>query len=368
MYSIAVPRLNANDEDCLLCKWLFEDGEAVTAGAAVAVLETAKASVELTTAASGVVQRVAAVGRICAVGEVIGYVFENGEERRAYLADRGTASEPATEEMMGAGAIVTDEARQLIDRHRISAEQVDAIHQRVIRAADVRHLLESSQAGEHTLQARVNTAAQERRQAAIARTVVRSHATIPSAFLLMRVWCDTLLGRVRAWSARESVYAGLPEVLTRTVAIVSAEFPRFLRRQTRDPNVGLTIDVGRGLFLPVIRAAASRSLADIARDVMEFRSRASTDRFQLADLADGDISISLNGERDVVTAVPIIVPGQTCMLSLGAVYEELTLSDTQVTPRKCVNLGIAYDHRSINGGDATAFLKAVKERLEDWAG
>ena len=77
------------------------------------------------------------------------------------------------------------------------------------------------------------------------------------------------------------------------------------------------------------------------------------------------ISVSINNDRDVLFALPIILPTEVCMVSLGAVHEEPALGeDGSLRLRSSFQLGLAYDHRVINGSDAVQFLRAVKEILE----
>ena len=98
---------------------------------------------------------------------------------------------------------------------------------------------------------------------------------------------------------------------------------------------------------------------------MRFRVSAMRERFSEDDLSGGHITISLNTAPDVVLVVPVILPGQTCMLSLGSIQEELFL-DGDGTPvvRTYCHLGVAYDHRVINGYDAVQFVAEIKRDFE----
>jgi 2-oxoglutarate dehydrogenase E2 component (dihydrolipoamide succinyltransferase) len=98
---------------------------------------------------------------------------------------------------------------------------------------------------------------------------------------------------------------------------------------------------------------------------MGFRVNALRGRFREADLAGGNIGLALSDETDVVSAQPLILPPHACMLALCAPQEELRLDDAgRVTVRRYLHLGLAYDHRVINGRDATLFLAELKRRLE----
>jgi len=99
--------------------------------------------------------------------------------------------------------------------------------------------------------------------------------------------------------------------------------------------------------------------------VGRFRLAGIRGTFREQDLTGGNITISLNHDPDVVLAVPIVFPGQTCTLTLTGSRPELSLDeDGSVVSTTICNLGLAYDHRFVNGRDATLFLRQVKENLE----
>ena len=82
-------------------------------------------------------------------------------------------------------------------------------------------------------------------------------------------------------------------------------------------------------------------------------------------MSGGHLTISLHTDRDVLVAIPIIFPTQTCMLSLCSEQDELYLrADGSVGMRHYLTLGAAYDHRVINGAEAARFLQEIKRRLE----
>jgi len=199
--------------------------------------------------------------------------------------------------------------------------------------------------------------------------VALSHATIPKAFLLVRLWCDDALRRLAAVTAASGVPVGIPELLVQAVGSLGPEFAAFrgaaAAARPDAIDVGVTLDAGHGLFVPVVRDAGRRPLEEIARILLEFRLKALRDEFVEADLEGGQISISLNMDEDVVCAVPLVLPGQTCMLSLGGLLDEARpLEGGGVATRRCVHLGVAYDHRVVSGSDALRLAQWLKARVE----
>jgi 2-oxoglutarate dehydrogenase E2 component (dihydrolipoamide succinyltransferase) len=126
------------------------------------------------------------------------------------------------------------------------------------------------------------------------------------------------------------------------------------------------MDLGSGLYIPVVKEAASRSLGEIACELMEFRMKVLHKTLKKEEMEGGHLTISLQNDKDILVAIPLIYPTQTCMLSLCSEQEELYISpDGDIKMRRYLLLGTAYDHRVINGAEAVRFLQEIKLRLEN---
>ncbi|MEK8173439.1 2-oxo acid dehydrogenase subunit E2 [Streptomyces sp. M19] len=108
---------------------------------------------------------------------------------------------------------------------------------------------------------------------------------------------------------------GLPELLLGAIGRLDREFPECFGKpsgEAADPHrradVGITIDTGTGLYIPVVRRAAELTPRELAETLMEFRKKALTRRFDEQDLRGGDIALSLHTEPDVVMAHTIVFP------------------------------------------------------------
>jgi len=351
MREIRVPTINSNDDRCVLRERLVESGARVRADDLIAVLETSKATCDLDAGAAGVLEWEAASGTECRFGSIVARVFDSDQERSEHLARAASARPPV------AAVTVTKAARELMRKAGLDESALAGLGRPLVRSEDIEALLDRAPVS-------------SRRRERIAATVSLSHATIPKAFLLVRVWCDDALRRLAEVGAASGVPVGLPELLVQAVGGLGPEFAAFrgAAAATRPDavDVGVTLDAGRGLFVPVVRDAGRRSLPEIAETLLEFRLKALRDEFVEADLEGGQISISLNMDEDVVCAVPLVLPGQTCMLSLGGLLSEARPTDDGgVAARRCVHLGVAYDHRAVSGDDALRLARWLKARFEE---
>jgi 2-oxoglutarate dehydrogenase E2 component (dihydrolipoamide succinyltransferase) len=155
---------------------------------------------------------------------------------------------------------------------------------------------------------------------------------------------------------------GLAELFVREVALLREDFPRFFASVDDDgrgavlaeaAHIGVTVDLGEGLYVPCVRDAADRTLGEIATQLMSYRIAATKGTFRERDLVGANFVVTLHTDADVVLAVPFVLPGTVCALAV-----------TSPADGSAANIGLAYDHRLINGRDASLFLHALRTSME----
>ena len=285
--------------------------------------------------------------------------------------------------------IITEPARRLIAEHGIDVALVRALNLRVVRAADLTALLPSGPSAPPPVQlapplpAAVTVppaapAGDDGAQAlpavqqAVAAVVTESHRGIPAAFVAVKVHLDEAVRRGRLLTREHKRMIGVPELLIHALGAQLAGHPNCFGafrpphhfRPAATVDVGVTMDVGRGLHVPVVRDAGALSVAGIAERMMELRMTALRGTFRASDLTGATVMLALHTDDDVTVAVPLIQPGVVCALSLAGRTTELDLDDTGAVVRRTVaQLGVAYDHRVVNGRDAVALLRDLRDAL-----
>ncbi|GAB2324845.1 2-oxo acid dehydrogenase subunit E2 [Streptomyces variabilis] len=335
---VAVPKLNNNDTAYLVVRWFADDGAYIGEGDPLVELETSKAVEEIAAPADGHLRIRAAEGSEVGVGDLLAEL----------LADPPGAPAPDT------SALTPSDER--VAAPVPAAAPVDPPAQEPAPAART-HVLGRAQQG---------TAA----------VVTRAHREVPVAFAAVEVRVDAVLARLRTLSDETGAEVGLPEAVVKAVAAAHPAFPHLFGtlvdertvRLADTVDIGVTVDAGNGLYIPVLRDCAGRSLADLSDDLMNFRMKAFRAEFTAGELSGGCPSVSLNTEPGVLFVQPIVMAPQLCMVSVGGRLTRLVLEDGVPTSTTVVTLGLAYDHRVVNGRDATAFLRAVADALHDAEG
>ena len=119
-------------------------------------------------------------------------------------------------------------------------------------------------------------------------------------------------------------------------------------------DIGIAVDNGDGLITPVLRDAAARSLAELARDWSGLREKVKNRRLALADYSGATFYLSDLGTFSVVEAFDSIVPiGAAAILSVAA------------SRPQGASFTLACDHRVAFGADAARFLETLGQQLKD---
>ncbi|PWE11545.1 transketolase [Streptomyces sp. BSE7F] len=335
---VAVPKLNNNDTAYLVVRWFADDGAYIGEGDPLVELETSKAVEEIAAPADGHLRIRAAEGSEVGVGDLLAEL----------LAEPPAAPAPDTSALTP-----SDE--------RVAAPVPAAapVNPPVVPPAQ-----EPAPARTHVL---------DRAQQGTAAVVTRAHREVPVAFAAVEVRVDAALARLRTLSDETGAEVGLPEAVVKAVAAAHPAFPHLFGtlvdertvRLADAVDIGVTVDAGNGLYIPVLRDCAGRSLADLSDDLMDFRMKAFRAEFTAGELSGGCLSVSLNTEPGVLFVQPIVMAPQLCMVSVGGPLTRLVLEDGVPASTTVVTLGLAYDHRVVNGRDAVAFLRAVADALHD---
>jgi pyruvate dehydrogenase E2 component (dihydrolipoamide acetyltransferase) len=133
-------------------------------------------------------------------------------------------------------------------------------------------------------------------------------------------------------------------------------------------NLGIAVNLEDGLVVPVIKEAGARPAADLTAEIKRLGDLARAKGLTVEDNSGGTFTITNLGAFEVDVFTPIINPPQVAILGIGRIRDQAGIKDGQFSPRKMLWLSLTFDHRLVDGAPAAAFLKEVRERLENSAG
>ncbi|MGA5415186.1 dihydrolipoamide acetyltransferase family protein [Streptomyces pseudogriseolus] len=138
-------------------------------------------------------------------------------------------------------------------------------------------------------------------------------------------------------------------------------------------NLGIAAATPRGLIVPNIKDAHAKTLPELAASLGELVSTAREGRTSPSAMQGGTVTITNVGVFGVDTGTPILNPGESAILAVGAIKLQPWVHKGKVKPRQVTTLALSFDHRLVDGelgskvlADVAAVLEQPK-RLITWA-
>jgi pyruvate dehydrogenase E2 component (dihydrolipoamide acetyltransferase) len=404
--------LSPTMEEGRVVKWHKRDGDPVKAGETLAEVETDKAVMDLVARADGVLRKVsAAEGQTVAVGSVVAVIAGPGE---AVGAEPASSSKPAPAPPPGSGErVAVPSAATPADATRVKASP---LARRIAKDAGVdlklvtgtgpggrvtKRDLETAGRGEKgevrpvaapvavlrseplpspmsPAVTRGGAAYEDVPLTQIRKTIAKRLATslgpIPHFFLTTEVDME------RASEARDALNKQLEDqgkvsfndiiikatahALTKHPAC-NAWFQEDHIRYWNEVHIGMAVAVDDGLITPVIRNADVKSLADIGREAKELAGKARSRRLQPSEYTGSTFSVSNLGMFDIDQFTAVINPPEAGIIAVGSIAQKPVVVDGQLAARRRMRITMSCDHRVIDGATGAAFLKTLKQMLEN---
>jgi 2-oxoglutarate dehydrogenase E2 component (dihydrolipoamide succinyltransferase) len=130
-------------------------------------------------------------------------------------------------------------------------------------------------------------------------------------------------------------------------------------------DVGIAVQTPKGLMVPVVRNAESKSVPQIELEIKELAEKARNKKISMEELSGGTISITNGGVFGSLLSTPILNPPQSAILGMHNIVERPVAIKGKVEIRPMMYIALSYDHRVIDGKDSVGFLVRVKEMIEN---
>lgn len=169
------------------------------------------------------------------------------------------------------------------------------------------------------------------------------------------------------------------DLLTKIVARALADHPALNARIEGDEvvtesavHVGIAVDTERGLLVPVLRDAQSKTLLQIAAESAALIARTREGKSSADDLRGSTFTITNLGMYDIDTFSPIINLPECAILGVGRITAKQVVTlrpgsideAERVAVRRMLTLSLTFDHRLVDGAPAARFLQRVKQLVE----
>jgi 2-oxoglutarate dehydrogenase E2 component (dihydrolipoamide succinyltransferase) len=132
----------------------------------------------------------------------------------------------------------------------------------------------------------------------------------------------------------------------------------------KNVNIGVAVALENGLIVPVVKHADQMNLLGLAKAAADLADRARTKRLVPDDVQGGTFTITNVGVFGSIFGLPIINQPQVGILGLGTIVKRPVVIDDMIAIRPIAHVSLSYDHRIVDGADASRFLSVVKRELE----
>ena len=398
---IAIPKLGLTMEEATLVCWKFGAGEMVRKEQIVLVLETDKVTFEMPSPGDGLLHPIAAAGGRVGVSEVVGCLAADAAELGRLAADHPAAATvapaaapPAAVAQAAPGAPppvaatggrvkASPVAKAIAKAHGLDLARVAGSGPagRIVRT-DVLNALEKGVAPEAapvpaTVPAgELLSVAQELPIAGVRKVIFKnmhlSLATQAQLTLHTEAAASGIMRLRSRMNADGAVKVSYNAVLVKVIAqalrrhpMVNASVDGDAIRVWRQVHVGVAMDLGRGLIVPKVRDADRRSIREISADLDRLVDAAKAGTLALDDLTMGTFTLTNLGAWDIDDFTPIVNHPESAILGVGRIVPKPVACNGQVVVEPRVALSLSFDHRIIDGAPGAAFLKTIKDMIEE---
>lgn len=409
-----MPSLGADMEDGTLVEWMITEGDTVTRGDVVAVVETQKGAIEIECFEAGLVSKLLVpVGKVVPVGAPLAVIGEGevsdlvpqlepaadpAEEADAPMPEPRlrTATPAPTHEPPNAApepisapippdvpmAIIPPSSEQpratpaarvrardlAIDLNGLSGTGPEG----VIVIGDVERVASVGEPEIPQMSPAPRDPKAEMRKA-IAAAMARSKRTIPHFYLSQTIDFQPAMDHLAALNAdRSPAERLLPGVLLLRAAALAAKAVPTMNghhdgeafQPAADVHAGLAIALrGGGLVAPAVMQADTLGLDETMAIMRDLVNRARAGRLRGSEMTAGTLTVSSLGETGAEAMGGIIFPPQVTLVGIGAPQIRPWVVGGQVVSRSVINVTLSTDHRVNDGRQASRFLAALETHL-----
>jgi pyruvate dehydrogenase E2 component (dihydrolipoamide acetyltransferase) len=209
----------------------------------------------------------------------------------------------------------------------------------------------------------------------IARRMTDSFRDVPHFPLTIDIELDALLAaraKINAMLAADGTKVSVNDMLIKAAAIALKRAPDANASYTPDgialhhhADVAVAVAIDGGLITPIVRAAETKGLAEIAREMKDLAARARTRKLKPEEFQGGTFSISNLGMFGIKSFASIINEPQGAILSVGVGDKRPVVKGDEVKIATVMSVTLTCDHRVVDGAIGARWLSVFKSLVED---
>jgi pyruvate dehydrogenase E2 component (dihydrolipoamide acetyltransferase) len=396
---VKMPKLSDTMEEGVVSKWHKKVGDKVKSGDLLAEIETDKATMDFESFQDGVLLYIGVEeGKGAPVDSILAILGKEGEEYKSLINAAPASVAPVIESAPEVSVVASIEAPAAVATSiisndsrtkasplakKIASEKGIDINQvsgsgdggRIVKR-DIENFSPASPAKSTVAYAPVGQESYTEENVSqmrkvIARRLAESKFSAPHFYLTIEIDMDNAIAARTSINAQGDVKISFNDFVVKASSMALRKHPAINSswlgdkiRRNNHVNIGVAMAVEDGLLVPVVRFADNKSLSQISAEVKEYSAKAKSKKLQPQDWEGNTFTISNLGMYDIEEFTAIINPPDACILAVGSIKQKPVVKNGAVVPGNVMKLTLSCDHRVVDGASGAAFLKTLKEYLE----
>ena len=390
---IKSPTFPESVADGTIATWLKNEGDAVTQDEVIAEIETDKVVLEVVAPSNGILTKIIkAEGDVVQSAEKIGeFSDETVDTDKAELIEDSSnevaeETQPIFEKVseIKADKKIAPAAKKIIKEKELDVENIKSSGKgnRVTKADVINHLdqeVSNKNTDSNTLS--VKSGRQEKRvpMSRLRSTIAKRLVSVKQETAMLTTFNEVDMLPIKElrkkygqeFEKEHGVKLGFMGFFVIAAVQALRKFP--IVNASIDgqdivyhgfQDIGVAVSTERGLVVPVIKDADSKSLPEIEKSILEYSLKARDGKLAIEDMQGGTFTISNGGIFGSLLSTPILNAPQTAILGMHAIQDRPVAIEGEVVIRPMMYLAMSYDHRLLDGKEAVSFLVSIKEQLE----
>ena len=386
---IKSPTFPESVADGTVANWVKKEGEQVNQDEIIAEIETDKVVLEVVAPTNGVLTKIIKKeGDVVNSAEVIG-AFDEVQEVKSIKEEKSTAQAEELQDKPKISKVENKKSgpavKKIIAENNIDPEAIEPSRKdkRLTKADVINHLESQNKAAEpQNVQGSVATSSRPEKRVPMTRlrnTIAQRLVSVQQETAMLTTFNEVDMLPIKElrskygqeFEKQHGIKLGFMGFFVIAAVQALKKFP--IVNASIDgsdvvyhgyQDIGVAVSTERGLVVPIIKDADTKSLPELEKSILEYSEKARDSKLTIDEMQGGTFTISNGGVFGSLLSTPILNAPQTAILGMHAIQERPVAVNGEVVIRPMMYLAMSYDHRLLDGKEAVRFLVSIKEQLE----
>ena len=389
---IKAPTFPESVADGTIANWVKKEGDNISQDDVIAEIETDKVVLEVIAQSDGTISKIIkGEGEIVQSAEVIGEFDESGESPKVVKINENVEDkkepekkkETMSERKKDSASKIGPAAKKIIAEENIDSNDIKPSGKgnRITKADVINHLDIENQEENIFTSYSINEDRPEKRvpMSRLRSTIAKRLVSVKQETAMLTTFNEVDMMPIKElrsqygleFEKEHQVKLGFMGFFVIAVVQALKKFPAVNASIDGDEivyhgfqDIGVAVSTERGLVVPVIKDADTKSLPEIEKSILEYSDKARNGKLSIDEMQGGTFTISNGGIFGSLLSTPILNAPQTAILGMHAIQDRPVAINGEVEIRPMMYLAMSYDHRLLDGKEAVTFLVSIKDQLE----